>query len=213
MIPAISISQEDGQALVAQSLGSDANVTSQIDQGVSSYEHYDGTSMATPHVSAAMALVWSANPSWTNVEIRDAFTAAALDLGAAGRDNYYGYGLIQAASALDYLGGGNPPPDQSLAVSVSTDKTTYSNRQTAYITTTVKDQDNASVASASVSIVITTSNGTKVTKTCSTNGAGSCTVNWKVNTGKFGTGQYNVTSTASKDGYINGIGSTTFQVQ
>lgn len=212
-IPAISISQEDGQALVAQSLGLIADVTSQIDQGVSSYEHFDGTSMATPHVSAAAALVWSANPSWTNDQIRNAFLQTAWDLGAPGRDTSYGYGLIQAANALDYLGGGNPPPDQSLAVNVSTDKSTYTNRQTVFITTTVKDQDNTAIASASVSVVITTSNGTKVTKTCSTNLSGSCTVNWKVNVNKFGTGQYNVTSTAAKDGYDAGTAQTSFTVQ
>lgn len=40
--------------------------------------------MATPHVSAVAALVWSANPSWTNTQIRQALSATAQDAGAAG---------------------------------------------------------------------------------------------------------------------------------
>ena len=69
-----------------------------------SYATMSGTSMATPHVTAAAALVWSANPSWSNVQIRQALTGAALDLGTAGRDNAYGNGLVQAQQALQALG-------------------------------------------------------------------------------------------------------------
>lgn len=77
------------------------------------YEAWSGTSMATPHVSAVAALVWSHNPAWSNVEVRRALEATALDLGAAGRDDYYGHGLVQAKAALDFLRGGatpNQPP-------------------------------------------------------------------------------------------------------
>ena len=73
------------------------------DIGGSSYEAWGGTSMATPHVAGVAALLWSANPAWTNVEIRDAMAATALDLGDPGRDIAYGYGLVQAFDALQYL--------------------------------------------------------------------------------------------------------------
>jgi len=107
----ISISQENGQYLVNNKLGQTATVFSQVEQPASGYEAWDGTSMATPHVSAVAALVWSWDPSLTNVEIRNALTATALDLGTAGRDVYYGYGLVQARAALEYLGyGGSTPP-------------------------------------------------------------------------------------------------------
>lgn len=85
--------------------------------GVSVYSTYkntyatmSGTSMATPHVAAAAALVWSADKSWTNVEIRQALSAASLDLGTGGRDNFYGFGLVQAQSALQSLQGGVSAP-------------------------------------------------------------------------------------------------------
>ncbi|MGD9404647.1 MAG: S8 family serine peptidase, partial [Anaerolineae bacterium] len=69
----------------------------------SGYEAWGGTSMATPHVSGVAALLWSANPELTNVQIREAMDMTALDLGDPGRDVHYGYGLVQAYDALDYL--------------------------------------------------------------------------------------------------------------
>ena len=101
-IVAVSLSQEDGQAALAY-LGSEATVDSGPPVPGSSYEAWDGTSMATPHVSGVAALLWSANPQWTNAEIREAMGATALDLGAEGRDIAYGFGLVQAHDALQYL--------------------------------------------------------------------------------------------------------------
>ncbi len=123
-IPAISLEQADGQSLVANNVGSAATVTSTFTAGGSGYEAWDGTSMATPHVSGVAALVWSASPGSSNLEIRNALTASALDLGTAGYDNAYGYGLVQAAAALHYLtggsgggGGGNQSPTASFTFS------------------------------------------------------------------------------------------------
>lgn len=63
---------------------------------------YEGTSMAAPHVSALAALVIAsgvvgARPAPAAVEKRIEDTAR--DLGAAGYDRRYGYGLIDAAAA------------------------------------------------------------------------------------------------------------------
>ncbi len=101
-IPAIGISQEDGQVLLGK-VGSSGTVVSFILNPASGYEAWDGTSMATPHVSGVAALVWAHKPTWTNAQIREALERTAQDLGAAGRDNYYGHGLVQAKAALDYL--------------------------------------------------------------------------------------------------------------
>ena len=116
-IVGLSLSQEDGSFLVTNKLGKTAQVSSTLTKPASGYEAWDGTSMATPHVSAVAALIWSANPAWTNVQIREALTATAQDLGSAGRDVYYGYGLVQARAALEYLGGGtvpNEPPSLTI---------------------------------------------------------------------------------------------------
>jgi serine protease len=108
IIPAVSLSQEDGQYLVANKLDQQAEVYSSIEFDASGYEAWSGTSMATPHVSGVAALIWSSNPALSNEQIRQAMQATALDLGDPGRDVYYGYGLVQAKEALDYLGGVKP---------------------------------------------------------------------------------------------------------
>jgi serine protease len=64
---------------------------------------YIGTSMATPHVSALAALLISqglTNPAAIEATIR----RSASDLGTAGRDDEYGYGLMQARTAVFGLG-------------------------------------------------------------------------------------------------------------
>ncbi len=104
-IPAISVSDTDGAALL-QLAGQSATVTSSYVAPASGYAYYDGTSMATPHVSGVAALVWSSKPSATASQIRTALQTTALDLGAPGRDNSYGYGLVQAKAAIDSLAGG-----------------------------------------------------------------------------------------------------------
>jgi subtilisin family serine protease len=104
-IPAISLSLEDGQAIIAGGgVGKSATVVSYVEKPASGYEAWDGTSMATPHVSGVAALIWSAYPTKTATQVRAALQNTARDLGAAGRDNAYGYGLVQAKAALDYLG-------------------------------------------------------------------------------------------------------------
>jgi subtilisin family serine protease len=107
-IPAISLSLADGQAALAYVDSESSLVNS---EGVGNgYEPYDGTSMATPHVSGVAALLWSFYPTKTNAEIRNALQETALDKGTAGRDNTYGYGIVQAKVAYDYLAGILPPP-------------------------------------------------------------------------------------------------------
>lgn len=63
------------------------------------YTIKSGTSMATPHVSGVVLLLWSKYPYCTNTDIRNAIEISAKDLGAAGRDNRYGNGLVNYWSA------------------------------------------------------------------------------------------------------------------
>jgi len=101
-IVAVSLNQEQGLHLSA-SVPESATVHSEFIWPTSGYEAWGGTSMATPHVAGVAALIWSANPDWTNVDIREALISTALDLGDPGRDVHYGYGLVQALDALEDL--------------------------------------------------------------------------------------------------------------
>lgn len=69
-----------------------------------SLQFYQGTSMATPHVSAVAALLLALHPQITPAQVQQALQATAKDLGTTGYDQEYGYGLVQAASAISYLG-------------------------------------------------------------------------------------------------------------
>jgi len=88
------------------------------------YYFYDGTSMAAPHVAALVALM-IANGQTGIENIRTILHETAVDLGEAGRDDFYGYGLIDAYSALTYTsggcggvdGGGDGGADRALRVS------------------------------------------------------------------------------------------------
>lgn len=70
------------------------------------YYFYQGTSMATPHVAGVAALLIANNSANSPDEVRSALETTAEDLGASGRDNYYGHGLVNASAAL----GTTPPP-------------------------------------------------------------------------------------------------------
>jgi serine protease len=107
-IPAISMSMEDGQAALPF-VGQTSTLANTAGTG-NGYEYYDGTSMATPHVSGVAALVWSNFLTKSNADIRAALQTTAQDRGAPGRDNAYGFGIVKAKAAYDQLASGPPPP-------------------------------------------------------------------------------------------------------
>jgi subtilisin family serine protease/predicted nucleic acid-binding Zn ribbon protein len=65
------------------------NVTS-----VAKGDLFSGTSAACPHVAGAAALVWQANPDFTNQKVIEFLESRAVDLGSDGPDNSYGYGRL-----------------------------------------------------------------------------------------------------------------------
>ncbi len=64
------------------------------------YHQLNGTSMAAPHVSGVAALVKARHPSWRGDTIRVWLWRTALDLGAPGRDWFYGFGQVNAYRAV-----------------------------------------------------------------------------------------------------------------
>ena len=64
---------------------------------------YTGTSMASPHVAGLAALLVSQGVTKPGA-IEAIIRASARDIGAAGKDNQFGYGLVQPRAALRGLG-------------------------------------------------------------------------------------------------------------
>ncbi|MBN7741772.1 S8 family peptidase [Bacillus velezensis] len=60
------------------------------------YGAYNGTSMASPHVAGAAALILSKHPNWTNTQVRSSLENTTTKLGDA---FYYGKGLINVQAA------------------------------------------------------------------------------------------------------------------
>lgn len=59
-----------------------------------------GTSPSTAVVAGVAALVWSAYPDLTNVEVVEHLTRTSVDRGPPGRDVEYGFGVVDPMSAL-----------------------------------------------------------------------------------------------------------------
>jgi len=65
-----------------------------------SYNYQSGTSMATPFVSGLAALIWSLDSGLSHDQVRSYIETTADDLGTPGKDDYFGYGRINAWRAL-----------------------------------------------------------------------------------------------------------------
>ena len=112
----VAVSATDSSNTVApwSSNGPEVDVAA---PGVSIYSTYkgtgyatlSGTSMATPHVVGASALLLNtavgahdtnANGRWDPSEVRTQLQSTAADLGSNGFDNFYGWGLVSAYAAV-----------------------------------------------------------------------------------------------------------------
>lgn len=134
----------------------------------SRFGNKSGRSMAAPHVAGAAALVWAANPSLTNREIREALRDSALALGDA---NHFGRGLINPSVALFALTPAptpepspepqpspEPEPLRALALTVTTDKPAYSINERVLIRIAATRGDTV-VAGESLNVVVIRPNG------------------------------------------------------
>ena len=88
-----------------------------VSTAIAGYTQNTGTSFAAPHVTALAAIAKSMNPDLTTEEFKMLLQTTATDLGDEGRDDYYGYGLINCEAAVKALMGSQTvyisPVDQS----------------------------------------------------------------------------------------------------
>lgn len=107
-IPVSSISQNDGNALQALTLP-----TATLDQSITghTYEELSGTSMSCPHTSGTAAVLIGLFKSVPQpaplppASLRWIIEQTAADLGAPGRDDFFGFGLVDVKAGAEYLYG------------------------------------------------------------------------------------------------------------
>jgi subtilisin family serine protease len=92
-----------GPALFPQLVAPGAGVTVAFPASPSLYRDASGTSFAAGYVAGVAALLLQRCPRADVTLIENALRQGALDLGAPGPDTTYGYGLVNAARALDVL--------------------------------------------------------------------------------------------------------------
>jgi len=132
-----------GDGVVQQTFETYQSSTVLADPTSFSYQFFHGTSMATPHVSALVAMM-IANGQTGIENIRTILHETAVDLGDAGWDATYGWGLIDAYAALTY---GGTPQDPSVTdvlienITLAHTDHYIKNGDGAEVTATVTDDD------------------------------------------------------------------------
>jgi len=99
------------------------------------YQYMSGTSMATPHVVGAAAVVASFCTTCTTTEIRTVLKNTAVDLGTTGYDSVFGYGLVDLVAAINSL-----RPVEEVPVEEPTTETPVTVTPTPTVPDTTKNQ-------------------------------------------------------------------------
>jgi hypothetical protein len=165
-------------------------------------------------VAGALALLLGAYPSLTVDQQQAALLNAAVDLGAIGGDNTFGYGRLDILAAYQWLqGGGSPTPTPTpvpptptpvpptLALHIGDlDGATNTTKSgwTATITIAVHASDHSPVSG--VTVTGGWSDGYSGTSSCMTDGSGRCQVTTGSISKKKGSVDFGVSS-AARAGY------------
>lgn len=182
------------------------------------YAYASGTSMASPHVAGTAALVIASGVTDTNGdglindEVREILDSTAEDLGNAGRDNSFGFGLVDAEAAAS-AGGPPPPPTPTVNVQLTTDKSdyTYGTDSTAALTAVVTDENGSPISGLGASAFSTTLNGSDVSVDFAES-ATAGTYNGSLDLTGRGAGPYTVETMVTDTRGYSGSGSANFTI-
>ena len=98
------------------------------------YELVDGTSFASPYAAGIAALIISQTPGLSADDVESQMQTSCRDMGPAGYDTDYGYGIVDAYLALMKITSNLNPPSGQIGISFSY-QITASNNPTSYSAT------------------------------------------------------------------------------
>jgi minor extracellular protease Epr len=213
---AVAASDSKDQRASFSSTGSSVEVTAPGTNIISTYLNnqyvsMSGTSMAAPYAAGNLALLKQANPTLSPADLRIKLRESVVDLGAVGRDNWYGFGLVQAPKDGQTSVVSEPKVLETRTTVVTT-KTSYLAGENAYVKVKAADAEGKIIQGAAVIVTITPPKGTPIVAKGTTNQSGEVTfvMTTKRNTVK---GTYKVLADTSYSSYTGSSANTTFQIR
>ena len=110
-----------------------------------SYGNWQGTSFSSPLVAGVAALMMAAKPSLDSAQLEKLMFSTSVDIGAAGRDMYYGHGRVNAAAAVQAAASATVAVDTQAPVVSISNPLAYSTA-TGVVPVNVSATDNVGVA-------------------------------------------------------------------
>lgn len=169
-----------------------------------------GTSMASPHVAGAAALVFASNPGIDNLEVRSVLQETAIGIGPA---NQFGYGLVNAPeSVLAVQSTG--PPTPAVLVQVEADPSSYLlGEATATLIVDVQDEHGDPIGNLSAENFVIELDGELVSTGFAIGlDSGSYTFSLDIENLEPAEHFVTVTLTDNRDPPVSGSGNTTFLI-
>lgn len=84
------------------------------------YYYGYGTSFACPQVAGVIALMKSLKQDLSNDEVREILNETAIDLGDPGKDDFFGYGMVNASAAVEEVFNRYGYPETTLTTETTT---------------------------------------------------------------------------------------------
>lgn len=147
------------------------------------YAQLNGTSFSSPVTAGVAALLASAKPTLSNSQMANLLLENSDDLGAAGYDEFYGYGRLNAAKAIAAAVGSSAP--DTVAPLAWIDSPSDASVLSGTVTVTCGASDNVGVAR----IEILVNDLVKATSS-------SDTISWSWDTSAVSDGTYSITARA-----------------